>query len=137
MARDKIHNAVKNALEKEGWTINSDPFRLPVEGANLEIDMEAEKFFSAKRGNQKILIEVKSFLQPSILYSFYEAYGQYAMYRDAIKETNLNQDIFLAISIVSYFRIKKVPFLWKRIQKHNIKLIVVNTRKEKIIEWIK
>lgn len=26
MARDKIHNAVKNALIKDGWTITHDPY---------------------------------------------------------------------------------------------------------------
>jgi hypothetical protein len=28
MARDKIHNAVKNALIKGGWTITADPYQL-------------------------------------------------------------------------------------------------------------
>jgi hypothetical protein len=30
MAKDIYHQAVRNALEKEGWTITHDPFRIPI-----------------------------------------------------------------------------------------------------------
>ncbi len=36
MARDLIHEAVKNALLKDGWTIIADPYPLPYEEQVLE-----------------------------------------------------------------------------------------------------
>ena len=30
MARDRLHNNVKEALLKEGWNITHDPLRIPI-----------------------------------------------------------------------------------------------------------
>jgi hypothetical protein len=70
-ALDKIHNAVKNALIKDGWTITADPLMLKYEGQKILIDLAAEKdflesgVFAAEKGTEKIAVEVKSFLAPS------------------------------------------------------------------------
>lgn len=43
MARlDKIHDAVKNALVKDGWTITDDPFTLEYEEQILFVDLAGE-----------------------------------------------------------------------------------------------
>ena len=34
-ARDLYHDAVKNALVKDGWTITHDPFIVEIEGDRL------------------------------------------------------------------------------------------------------
>lgn len=39
MARDLIHQACREALEKEGWTITHDPFVLKSGGVRLEMDL--------------------------------------------------------------------------------------------------
>jgi hypothetical protein len=59
---DKIHNAVKNALIKDGWTIKADPFRIEFEEYRLYADLAAERPTAAVRENEKIVVEVKSFL---------------------------------------------------------------------------
>ena len=43
MARDKIHNAVKSSLIKDGWTITDDPLVLLPNEENISIDLGAEK----------------------------------------------------------------------------------------------
>lgn len=70
MARDLIHYHVRRALEKEGWNIKSDPYRLSVDGVTLEIDLGAEKVVQAEKNGEKIFIEIKTFNQKSILYAF-------------------------------------------------------------------
>lgn len=42
MAKDLIHFKVRKSLEKDGWSIIADPFRLPIDGVKLEIDLQAE-----------------------------------------------------------------------------------------------
>ncbi len=64
-ARDKYHNAVKNALIRDGWTITHDPFRIPIALKRLEIDLGAEQAIGAEREHRKIAVEVKSFLGDS------------------------------------------------------------------------
>jgi hypothetical protein len=43
MAKDLFHQAVKQALIKDGWTITSDPLIIRIERVKLEIDFAAEK----------------------------------------------------------------------------------------------
>ncbi|MEG3930685.1 MULTISPECIES: element excision factor XisH family protein [unclassified Microcoleus] len=43
-AKDRFHEAVKVALQKDGWTITDDPLTIPIERlSNLYIDFGAEK----------------------------------------------------------------------------------------------
>lgn len=41
--RDKFHDAVRQALEKEGWTITHDSLPLKIGTLKLEVDLGAEK----------------------------------------------------------------------------------------------
>jgi len=52
MARDLFHDAVKNALIKDGWLITDDPFFLKVGDSELYIDLGAERLIAAERNNE-------------------------------------------------------------------------------------
>ena len=70
--RDLIHDIVRLALEKDNWIITADPFIVKVEGSRgIEIDLGAEKFIAAEKANEKIAVEIKSFISTSILNSFH------------------------------------------------------------------
>ena len=79
-AKDKYHQQVLRALEKEGWIITHDPYILKMEGVNFPIDLGAEKLIAAEKGNEKIVIEIKSFLSESVPNEFHTALGQYLDY---------------------------------------------------------
>ena len=66
-AKDRFHFAVKRALEKEQWIVTDDPFRMEVGGTKFEIDLGAEQLLAANRGEEKIAVEIKSFLSDSPL----------------------------------------------------------------------
>lgn len=58
--KDRFHQAVKNALEKDGWTITHDPLSLKIGTFRLQVDLGAEKLIAAEErqpkncgGNQK------------------------------------------------------------------------------------
>jgi hypothetical protein len=61
-ARDLFHQAVRAALEKEGWTITHDPLAIPYGATTLYIDLGAERLLAAERGNERIAVEIKSYL---------------------------------------------------------------------------
>jgi len=42
-AQDIIHDAVKNALIKDGWTITHDPYIIKYEEVTLQADLGAER----------------------------------------------------------------------------------------------
>lgn len=54
-AKDIYHNAVKNALLKDSWTITADPYFIKYEDAELYADLAAEKPIAAEREKEEIL----------------------------------------------------------------------------------
>lgn len=72
-ARDKYHGELRQALEKDGWTITHDPYVLEMSETSYEVDLGAEKIIAAEKEGMKIAIELKSFLGESIAYDFHEA----------------------------------------------------------------
>ena len=67
MAKDIIHDQVKNALIKDGWTITHDPFTMKYGDARLFADLAAERTLAAKRNGEQIIVEIKSFLGASLV----------------------------------------------------------------------
>ncbi|MEM9848441.1 MAG: element excision factor XisH family protein [Bacteroidota bacterium] len=137
MAKDRIHQAIREAMEKAKWNITDDPLRIPIDTTVLAIDLGAERLIGAEQDGEKIAIEIKSFSRRSLLYDFYAAFGQYIIYRDALREQKIDRIIYLAISEVKYDLLLQKPFLMRRIVQHDIKLIVVNTFSKQIVQWIR
>ena len=136
MARkDIIHNAVRTALENDGWTITDDPFYVKIEGGRgFEIDLGAEKLLAAEKGSEKIVVEIKSFLA-SILHSFHQTLGQYLDYRDALEESNIDREIFIALPEEAFNKINSYPFILRRIDKYDLKIVVIDIQGKKVTEW--
>jgi len=54
-ARDKIHEAVIRALEKQGWRVERDPFVISIEGKLLFIDLMIQHI----EARRIMLVEIK------------------------------------------------------------------------------
>lgn len=137
MAKDTIHDAIKNALINDGWHITDDPFRIDYKGFALKADLAAEYPFVAEKHGQKIVVEVKSFGGRSLVRQLQQAIGQYEMYFDFMTLTNLEHELYLGISELTYndfFMQEAVQVLRQRRQ---IKLLVVDIDEEKIVKWIR
>ena len=76
-AKDIYHDNVCNALIKDGWTITDDPLVLSIGTRSVYIDLGAEKLIAAERDNQKIAVEIKSFLSSSPIRDLENAWGQF------------------------------------------------------------
>lgn len=57
-AKDKFPDAVKHALEKDGWTVTNENLRLIFDGSSTYIDTAAEKPLAPQRNGEKIALEV-------------------------------------------------------------------------------
>ncbi len=137
MAKDIYHEHVREALQKEGWTITHDPLPLLVDDERWEIDLGADKILAAQRGTEKIAVEIKSFLGRSRAYEFHRAFGQYMIYFDALSETDPDRKLFLAVPVDVYEAFLSRPFYEKLIKRRNLKLLVFNPEQKTIVEWIK
>ncbi|MDJ1172094.1 XisH family protein [Roseofilum sp. BLCC_M154] len=134
-AKDTYHNAVKNALIKDGWTIVADPYKIKYKDAELFADLSAEKTILAEQRDRKIVVEIKSFLSPSLMRDFEIALGQYILYRNFIGLTEPEYEIYLAIKDSIYQNFFRRESIQEVTKLNQLFLIVVDMDKEEIVEW--
>lgn len=136
MAKDLYHDAVRKALEADGWIITDDPYYLKAKPHILRIDLGAERVIAAEKGVDKISVEIKTFAKDSFIYEFYEVSGQYQFYEEFLAEQERERILYLAISEVIYkARFLRDESVMKMCQKIGIKFIVVNISSQTIKEW--
>ncbi len=138
MAKDIFHQNVRKALEKDHWIITHDPYKVSVLDRDVQIDLAAEKsMIAAEKGTQKIAVEIKSFLNPSFVYDFHLALGQYLNYLLLLEEKDAQRELYLAVSQEVYESEFPNLAVQKAINKYQIKLLVFNDLLNEIVLWIK
>lgn len=135
-AKDKFHAVVRIALEKEQWKITDDPLRLEVGGTKFEIDLGAEQLLAAERGEEKIAVEIKTFLSDSPLTDYHAALGQFLNYRLALEISDPDRILYLAVPIGVYESFFKREFAQISVERYQIKQIVYDPIQEVILQWI-
>src|SRR5437660_12729030 len=96
-AKDTFHDALRNALVKDGWTITDDPFRLVWGKRDFYVDLGAERVVAVEKAGKRIAVEVKSFLGASQMHDLELALGQFLLYRSILEEQEPDRALFLAI----------------------------------------
>lgn len=135
-ARDIYHEQVKTALIREGWTITDDPYVLTIGRSNLFVDLGATKLVSAEKGNQKIAVEVKSFLGKSKINDLENALGQYTLYYDILRQREPERQLYLAITDDAFDDVFKEPIGELLLENKRLNLIVVDRLTGVICQWI-
>ncbi len=134
--RDIFHDAVKNALVKEGWTITNDPLFIQFGGVDMYVDLGAEKILAAEKDGQKIAVEIKSFVGASIISEFHTALGQFMNYRLVLNVQNPEHVLYLAAPLDVYESFFMLVFGQAVIQSYQLKLIVYDEKKEVLVKWL-
>lgn len=135
-ANDKIHDAVKNALTKEGWTIVADPYTIDFEGEKLYADLAAERALAAERDGESIVVEIKSFLGASLIRDLETAFGQYQLYRNILQVTAPERRLYLALPEEAYLRLSLRKVFLHISEQFKLAMIVVDVISEEVVEWI-
>lgn len=136
MFKDVHHNLVKTLLEQDGWIVTHDPLTIRGLTRKIHIDFAAEKIITAEREGNKIAVEVKSFLGPSLLHDFYDAIGKYELYWDALNQNDPSRILYIALPIGAYDELVLEPFIQNTLRRLGIKLLIFNPELEKIELWI-
>ena len=137
MAKDLFHDAVKVALQKEGWQITHDPYYLEALGTDIQIDLGAEKLIGAKRGKEVIAVEVKSFIGPSLVYDFHLALGQYMNYLRGLRKTDPERLLFLAVPKSAYTSFFAKTDVSEAAREFKLNLLVYDNVQQIIVNWLK
>jgi len=134
--KDLFHDAVRNALIKDGWTITADPFRVEFGGMDFYIDLGAERLIKAEKDGRKIAVEIKGFVSPSFISEFHTAIGQFMNYRLALSQKEPEREIYLAVPEDIFDSFFETPFGLLAITEYKLKLLIYDEKKEVIIKWI-
>lgn len=136
--RDYYHSSVRVALEKENWTITDDPLSISTHGADLQIDLGAERdIIAAEKGNEKIAVEIKSLKIHTYSYDFYQALGQFLIYRLALSKAEINRELYLAIPQIPFETLEKIELFRESWKTYSVKFLIFDDQTKTITRWIK
>ncbi len=134
-AKDFYHDIVRNALIKDGWTITHDPYPLKLGKKDLFIDLGAEKILAAEKGNDKIAVDIKSFVGRSVINDTENALGQYLIYRKLLMRKEADRVLFLAIDKETLNDTFSDELRELLTEDFEVRLLVFDKTSEEILEW--
>lgn len=141
MAKDIFHEVVKVALQKEGWTVTHDPYEVKLKDLNLfsstlKIDLGAEKMLAAERGKDKIAVEIKTLIAPSMVYELHNLVGQFLNYQIGIEMQEPDRILYVAIPEDAYQKLIPFDFFKAVIQRNHLRIITYDTQTQSIVAWL-
>lgn len=135
MAKDKIHDQVRRALEHDHWTITREQFRRAISGRAVVIDILAERDLIVADGpSGKIAVEVKTF-GGKLIEALKEAVGTYVVYRSVLSRLAPERTLYLAVDEDTAYGFLQETMPQFILIDAAVKLVVVDIRSERIIEW--
>lgn len=134
-ARDHLHEHVRAALIRDGWTITHDPLRLRWGKKDVYVDLGAERFLGAQRGELRIAVEVKSFTGPSPIDALERALGQFTLYGDVLARVEPERELYLAVSDTTYSDVFEDSMGQLLLANGRLKLLVFSVETEIIQRW--
>jgi XisH protein len=134
MAKDKYHQQVREALEKDGWTITHDPYKIMLGRRKGFIDLGAE-ILAAEKGMQKIAVEIKSFLGASDLYQFEDALGQFLVYLPALSKKEPERTLYLAVPEEFHDNFFEDAYFLEIAELYRLKMLIFNEKNNSIVKW--
>jgi len=101
------------------------------------VDLGAERLLmAAEKGDQKIAVEIKSFLSKSEIDDLEKALGQYALYRAVLAELEPDRTLLLAVTKDVLRDIFKGE-MRELLQKYNLaRVIGFDPQTEEITPWL-
>jgi hypothetical protein len=134
--KDTIHEAVKTALIRDGWTITADPYRLDYGEDRFFVDLAAELPLAAERQGRRIAVEIKSFLSRSAVADLQDAIGQYAFYLALLEEVDPQRRLYLALSQSAFEELAEMRAFARVQERFQVSLMIVHLDTETISQWI-
>jgi hypothetical protein len=134
--KDQIHEAVRNSLVKDGWTITDDPYRIEYEEADVYADLRIEKGASVEITHRILVIEIKEFASVSPMHRLEQSLGQYQVYRSFLRQVAPDEQLYLAVDKASYDPLFSRKSFQRIVEDYHLALLVVDVANEEIDKWI-
>lgn len=94
------------------------------------------KLLIAQKENQKIAVEIKSFVGLSLITDFYHALGQYQLYLLALRSQFPDWKLYLAMPNETYQILKSDDLLAEFLDELQLHYLIFDTQTQSIEQWI-
>jgi hypothetical protein len=131
--RDLYHNAVKQALIKDGWAMTHDPYLVLSGGHRGFVNLGTGRTIAAEKEGQKIAVAIKSFVSSSRVADMEQAPGQYLLYRSWMARMEPERRLFLGISQETAIEIFEETAGRVLVEDYALCLLIVNMEREDIV----
>jgi hypothetical protein len=121
-------------LIKEGWIITHEQYTFYTV-PQLSTDLGAERLIAAEKKQEKIAVEIKSFLAESQVSELEKAVGQYGLYRRFLQAQEPARKLHLAVPFHAFENIFTKEVGQIAIEEFDLKLIVFSISSEKPLLW--
>lgn len=101
----------------------------------MYVDLGAKRTIVAQREDEKVAVEVKSFISDSEMQDLRDAIGQFTIYRSVLRRTYPDVVLYMAVRDVIYHSLFEEPIGQILIEDEQLKMIVFNLEQEVIVEW--
>ncbi|WP_232225300.1 element excision factor XisH family protein [Dactylococcopsis salina] len=91
---------------------------------------------AAQKNNEKIAVEIKSFINASAVTDFYRALGQFLSYRLVLQQTEPERRLYLAVPLDTYEIFFQSTFAQLAVREYQLKLIIYNSQYGGLTQWI-
>ncbi len=136
-AKNIYHDAVVAALGADGWRVTHHHLRISFGVRKLYVDLGAERgTVGAEKDDQRIAVEVQSFLSPSDIEDLQHAVGQFVVYRLLLAQTDPNRILYLAVPDDVYTGILSEPLGQLVIANVPLRLVTIDPTMQRVIRWI-
>lgn len=98
--------------------------------------MAAEQTIAAERANQKIAVEVKSFLSPSPVQDLKLAFGQYVVYLGILEVVEPERKLYLAVNHIVYQEFLEQEAIELIRHRFQVAIVVVDVVRREVVQWI-
>ncbi len=102
---------------------------------DVYVDLGAEGFVGAQKGQIQIAVEIKSFAEPSPVDSLEKAVGQFTLYHDLLAELEPNRSLYLAVNDTTFEDVFEEGMGQLLLANGRLKLLVFNAANEVIERW--
>ncbi len=136
-AKNRHHDAVRDALVAEGWTITDDPLFLRMGERDLFIDLAAERPGGEAVAVELIALEVQTFGGRSPVADLQQALGQFGVYQTVLEEQQPDRTLYLAVTEEVYDGILTEPMPLRVLERFAVKLLVFDPKLRRVLRWTK
>ena len=95
-----------------------------------------KRLIAAERDQEKIAVEIKSFIGTSAINDFHTALGQFLNYRIMLEVKEPDRLLYLAVPLETYRTFFQSRFAQVAIERYQLQLLVYEPMTEEIVQWI-